>query len=261
MMQYSLRRRYFPPIQAIDMPRASKVQKPVAATNEAQIRQELLVPIAVFLLKSGMSRAQLMTDFRLAIGRAHSSKLKITHMRSGQEVSRIVNRWLRDPIFLNTAGHPADLPLRGPCSIAALIKTSGADIAPMSAIAMLVEFGIVRKVSTRKYRLVRRLVDFGHPEYLPFEPNFRFLLDAVKVSTARLRKPKGAPGLFWQCADNPRISARYASQFLRFAQQRSLSFMHEVNDWLDEHEDSRINPRSKRVQFKRLGIGLFGICQ
>jgi hypothetical protein len=243
------------------MPRASNLLKPVKSTNPAQIGRELLAPIAAFLLKSGISRTQLLSEFRSAIRQASGSKLRVTHMRIGEEASSIVNRWLRDPMFLNNVGRPAELPLRGVRSIAALIKASHTNVSPKAAINMLVEFGIVRMIANGKYRLVRRLVDFGHSEYLPFEPNFRFLADATKVSTSKLRKPKGLPGLFWQCADNPRIHARHAGDFLRFAQQRSLSFMHEINDWLDEHETKRPHSNRTRSQLKRLGIGLFGICR
>ena len=243
------------------MQRASTASTPTTKTNQTQVGRELLVPIAAFLLKSGLSRAQLLSEFRLAIRRAGGSKLKVTHLQIGEEVSSIVNRWLRDPTFLNTVGRPAELPLRGSRSIAALVRASRANISPTAAVNMLVEFGIAREVATRKYRLVRRLVDFGHSEYLPFEPNFRFLVDATKVSTSKLRKPTGTPGLFWQCADNPRIDARHASEFLRFAQQRSLSFMHEINDWLDEHESKRSRSSGKRIHLKRLGIGLFGISR
>jgi hypothetical protein len=242
------------------MPTASKVPKRTSATNATQIRRELLVPIAAFLMKSGLSRAQLVAEFRSAIRHASGSKLTVTHMRIGEEASSIVNRWLRDPMFLNNVGRPAELPLRGRRSITALVRAAHANVSPAAALNMLVEFGIVRKIATNKYRLVRRLVDFGHLEYLPFEPNFRFLLDATKVSTSRLRNPKGTPGLFWQCADNPKIHARHASEFFRFAQQRSLSFMHEINDWLDEHESNLTLSSRSRLPMKRLGIGLFGIC-
>jgi hypothetical protein len=243
------------------MPKESTVFKPTNSTNPRQVSRDLLAPIAAFLLKSGMSRVQLLSEFRSAIRQASGSKLKVTHLQIGEEVSSIVNRWLRDPKFLNSVGRPAELPLRGSRSIAALVSTSHSHISPTAALNMLIEFGIARKVATGKYRLVRRLVDYGHSEYLPFEPNFRFLVDATKVSTSRLRKPKGTPGLFWQCADNPRIDARHATEFLRFAQQRSLSFMHEINDWLDEHESKHSYSRSNRSHLKRLGIGLFGICR
>ena len=243
------------------MPRASQILSARSATTTAHISRDLLAPIAAFLLKSGLSRAQLLREFRSAISHATTSKLKVIHMRIGEEASSIVNRWLRDPMFLNSAGRPADLSLKGARSIAALVRASHTQVSPAAALNMLVEFGIVKKVATGKYRLIRRLVDFGHAEYLPFEPNYRFLVDATKVSTTRLRKPTGTPGLFWQCADNPRIDPRHAGDFLRFAQQRSLSFMHEINDWLDEHESKHSYGSRHRIKLKRLGIGLFGISR
>jgi hypothetical protein len=243
------------------MPRASKLPKHRASTNSPQIGRELLAPITAFLMKSGLPQGELLSEFRAAIRQASRSKLKVTHMQIGEEASSIVNRWLRDPIYLNSVGRPAELPRKGTPSISTLVRVSNTRVSPTAALNLLLEFGIVRKVASGKYRLVRRLVDFGHSDYLPFEPNFRFLVDATKVSTSRLRKPKGTPGLFWQCADNPRIDARYAGEFLRFAQQRSLSFMHEINDWLDEHESKPLKPPRPGTRLKRLGIGLFGICR
>lgn len=243
------------------MPRASKALKPISSTVSTQISRELLAPIAAFLIKSGLSGAQLLQECRSAIRRASGSRLKVTHMGIGEEATSIVNRWLRDPIYLNGVGRPAELPLKGTRSIVSLARASRANVSPSSALKMLVEYGIVKRVSSGKYRLVRRLVDFGHPEYLPFEPNLRFLVDATKVSTNRLRNAKKTPGLFWQCADNSKIDARLAREFLQFAHQRSLSFMHEINDWLDEHECKHPNSIKKQTQLKRLGVGLFGICR
>jgi hypothetical protein len=249
-------------LQAIaNMPRASKALNASSSKNATQIGRELLRPIAAFLIKSGLPRAQLQIEFRSALRLASASKLKVTHLNIGEEATSIVNRWLRDPKFLNGVGQPAELTLNGALSVKALARASRAKVSPRVALNMLVEFGIVRKVASGKYRLIQRLVDFGHPEYLPFEPNFRFLVDATKVSTNKLRNPKGKQGLFWQCADNPRIDARRAGDFLRFARQRSLSFMHEINDWLDQHEDKRSHSTGHKIRLKRVGIGLFGICR
>ena len=234
---------------------------PIGALNSKQIRRDLLAPIASFLIKSGMPADQLLAEFRRAINQASTSKLKVISMQIGEEASNIVNRWLRDPAFLNSAGRPADLSLTGPTSIEGLIKASQTKVSSTAALAMLIEFGLVRKVGSGKYRLVSRMVNFGHLQYLPFEPNYRFLVDATKVSTKRLPSPNGEQGLFWQCADNSRIDTRKCKEFLQFARQRSLSFMHEINDWLDEHEYKRMGPRPKNLRMKRVGIGLFGISR
>ena len=114
-------------------------------TNRTQVGRELLAPIAAFLVKSGLSRTQLLSEFRFAISRAGGSKLKVTHLKIGEEVSSIVNRWLRDPMFLNTVGRPAELTLRGSRSITALVRASRTNVSPTVAVNMLVEFGIVRE--------------------------------------------------------------------------------------------------------------------
>ena len=243
------------------MPAVPKPKTPISSVIATQAGHELLTPIVAFLLKSGVSPAQLQAEIRSAIHRASASKLKVSHVSFGHDSTSIVNRWLRDPNYLNKAGRPDELPLNGSRSIESLVEACHTAVSPSAALKMLLEFGVVRKVTSSKYRLVRRLMDYGHSEHLPFEPNFRFLVDATKVSTRRLRNARKAPGLFWQCADNPRIDSRLAREFLRFAQQRSLSFMHEINDWLDEHECVPSNSISKRIQLKRLGVGLFGICR
>ena len=242
------------------MPRASKAPS-MNSTNLAQVRQELLAPIASFLVKSGLSQKQLLMGFRSALRHASASKLRVTHLQIGEQASSIVNRWLRDPAYLNAAGRPIELSLNGSRSISTLIKASQSTVSPRAAAKMLMEFGIVKRVALGRYRLVRRFVNFGHLRDLPFEPNFKFLVDATKVSTSRLPNASGQPGLFWHCADNSRIDARRAKEFLRFAQQRSLSFMHEINDWLDVHEYKGPQPKGSRIKLKRVGIGLFGISR
>jgi hypothetical protein len=103
-------------------------------------------------------------------------------------------------------------------------------------------------------------MDFWHSDYLPFEPNYRFMVDATRAATNRLLSPKDKNKLFWQCADNPRIHPRDTKAFLIFVKQRGLSFMHEINDWLDEHERTEAGLTQRRAPTRRVGVGLFGIA-
>lgn len=224
--------------------------------------QDLLLPILTFLRRSGIPQSRLLLECRSAIRQAGASKskLKVVRIGSGYVSSSIVNRWLRDPSFLNHAGQPDDLPVRGARSIASLLTACQVTLAPSKVVALLVEFGTIRRVHSGNYRLVRRCLNFMIPEYLPFEPNFRFLVDAALASTRRLGVPHNLPKLFWQCADSKDIHRRHIPEFLRFAQERSLSFMHEVNDWLEEHEVRETGGRKTQENLRRLGVGLFGIC-
>jgi len=241
--------------------------KPFTATSSGSDNNphlkagDLLEPIMAFLGQSGMSKAALLAECHLAIKSATKSRstLKVVHVRFTQEGINVVNRWLRDPVYLNQVGRPEELPLRGARSFGSLVRACGATAAPSIVLAQLIEFGIVRKVASGKYRLIRRLMDFGQKEYVPFEPNFKFLVDATRAATSRLKATTKTPNVFWQCADNLRIPRHLTKDFLRFAHQRSLSFMYEINDWLDQHEsrDSRVT--RSRGQLRRFGVGLFGI--
>ena len=243
------------------MPSTPKPKNLVTTKSTQQIRRELLIPIMAFLHKSGMSKAMLLTECRGAIQAASSSKLKVVHVSIGQDLIGIVNRWLKDPMYLNSSGRPDELPLSGKRSVRSLVRASRTKVSPKAALTLMTTYGVAKMVSSGKYRLVRRLMDYGHTKYMPFEPNYRFLVDATKVSTKRLRRTDKRAGIFWQCADNPRIDSRKMGEFMQFAQQRGLSFMHEINDWLDEHDCAISRVTKRRPTLKRIGVGLFGICQ
>ena len=106
-------------------------------------------------------------------------------------------------------------------------------------------------------------VNFAVPDYIPFEPNFQFLVDAVRASTWGSGITPKAPRLFWQNVASNHVPQKYAAEFLRFAKDRGLTFMHEINDWLEAHEaaaGTRALGAKKNGNTPRLGIGLFGVC-
>ena len=222
----------------------------------------LLGPIIGFLHGSGISKKEILAECRSAIRKAESKsyKLPVTHVEFGKDAIEIVNRWLRDPKYLNRHGRPDDLPLAGQRSLTSLVDDCRVNVAAKSALNHLLKFKIATRVSSKQYRLVKTLMDFWHADHLPFEPNFRFLVDATRAATNRLQRPKNRHRLFWHCADNSKIPPRATDEFLNFAWQRGLSFMREINDWLDEHEQRNATIGKRRHhETKRLGIGLFPI--
>jgi len=243
------------------MPSTLKLKNSTTSKSTPQIRRELLTPIMAFLHKSGISKATLLAECRTAIQAASSSKLRIVHVSIGQDLIAIVNRWLKDSTYLNSSGRPDELPLNGKRSIRSLVRTSGTKVSPKQALTLMTTYGVATRVSSGKYRLVRRLMNYGHTKYIPFEPNYKFLVDATRVSTRTLKRIDKRAGLFWQCADNPKIDSRKIGDFMQFAQQRGLSFMHEINDWLDANDCATFRVTKSRPNLKRVGVGLFGICQ
>lgn len=238
------------------MRRAKPKDRATHAPMTSQDASALIGPIIGFLYQSGFSKKRLLTECRQAVQKAETkpSKIPVSHVNFGKDAIDIVNRWLRDPKYLNQYGRPDELPLAGAKSLTSLIKDCRVEVSPNRALMNLLLFKMVTQVASKKYRLVQRSMSFWHADHLPFEPNFRFLVDATRAALSRLQQP--ASKLFWLCADNPRIHARLSKEFIVFAKQRGLSFMHEMNDWLDEHEVRSGSSAMRKVPMKRLGVSI-----
>lgn len=245
------------------MPQAAKNKEAKPASFESPAIQDLLVPIAAFLRGSGVKQTQLLSEWRTAIRRTSGNKPRLKVVRIGFEYldSTVVSRWLRDPVYLNRAGQPVDLPLKGKISITSLVKACHVAALPRGVVSSLVEFGSAKEISPGRYRLVLRALNFSIPNLLPFEPNFQFLVDAARASTWGSAAAGKEPRLFWQNAISTNVHRRHVPDFLRFAKQRGLTFAHEIDDWLEAHEAQNSRASGKNAKtMKRLGIGLFGIC-
>jgi hypothetical protein len=214
-----------------------------------------------FLSRAGLTEPQILSNCRAAIrrGKGISSGPKVACIGTGHDSSIIVARWLRDPTYLNRAGRPEDLPLNGRASLSSLLKDCRIDTPPDSATKVLLQFGTVQKIRGGKYRLVKRYMNYAIPRFLPFEPNIQFMTDAVKATTRGLGIGRPQPRVFCKWVDNARIPRRFEAEFSRFSEMRGLAFLHEINDWLDEHCDAESSSRLSSKNVRRLGMGLFGI--
>ena len=208
------------------------MQKPIARKTNAGKQfanaaiRDLLISIADFLSRSGISQAKLFAEWRSAVQLSGKMKpkIKVDHIGSEHLNSSIVSRWLRDPQYLNHAGRPDDLPLNGERSIASWLLKDQPTTAPQKIATVLEKFGIIKNIAPGRCRLVRRTTNSSIPDYLPFEPNFRFLVDAAQASRWGSGSDPKAPRQFWQsvsstqhtsstCSGIPTILKRSWSHF------------------------------------------------
>jgi hypothetical protein len=222
----------------------------------------LLRPIVAFLRRSGIAEAELVAEFELALKQAANSHRKVDITRIGTTSScvDVVDRWLRDPAYVNVVGKPRDLPLTGKVSVSALMKSVGAKGSPMQLVRFLAKFGTVKKTSKGTYALVKRYMNYTVPGTLPYEPNMEFLVDAVAASTRGLGSRRDEGSLFWLRAQNESLPKRHVSEFLAYARQRSLVFLQEVDDWLEQHSTTGVEKRRNEKLLRRVGVGLFPFC-
>jgi hypothetical protein len=241
-------------------------RKSSARTNNASHPSEsyvegLLTPLMTFLSRSGLTDLQIVSLCGSALkkGKIVRSGPKVTRIGPAHDSSIIVARWLRDPTYLNRAGRPEDLPLRGRLSVSSLLKDCGIGTSPAAALNVLLKFNTARRIANGKYRLTKRYMNYSIPGVLPFEPNMQFMTAAVRATTRGLGVDKPQPRVFCKWVDNVCIPRRFEADFSHFAERRGLAFLHEVNDWLDEHCHLPLRDQPRRRKMSRLGMGLFAI--
>jgi hypothetical protein len=244
------------------MLKKNKPQKRKADGNQSSPQPiDLLAPIFALLIRAGYSKGDIAEIYDQALSKATASRRGPHVFRIGDDyiTADLIHRWLRDPKYINANGKPKELPIVGKCSFQTLVRESEPGANPDDVAKLLLKFGVVRKLESGSLRLVRRSLNFSIPDALPFEPNFNFLLDAARSCTRGLAQGSAAPKLYWHSADSKHIASRDTDAFLKFSEERSLSFMHEINDWLDQHASSSVHRPA--IKPRRVGVGLFAVAE
>jgi len=241
------------------VPATARMKSTHAVRNKEVL--QLLGPIVALLQRSGVSDSELVHGFSLALKKARSSKDTIKVLRLGSYYQRgeLTDRWIRDPKYTNAAGKPLDLPIRGATSLASLAKDSGVTDRPTEILSMLLKFGNVVKVTRGRYRLVKRYMNYKASGLLPFEPNYQFLIDAISAATRGMGSLDPNQSLYWLNAEHKYVPASCVGEFLEYLRSRGVIFLHEVNDWLDQHAIDGVGKPRSGARVRRVGVGLFPI--
>lgn len=218
----------------------------------------LLHPIAAFLRKAGLSRAESLECFAAAFDRSLTAKSS----RSIEEIGRttgyadIVTYWSRNREFLDQRGRPRALPFRGRNSFSRLVHLAASGLVARTALGILTEYGNVRKNKHGKYELIRPFFVVSSRTKMALEPASAFLTDASSTLSKILRRRRNSrvPELFWRKVESTRISDADAKEFNAFASERSLLFLEELDDWLEAHSKTA---KKRRGRSRRVGLGVF----
>ena len=226
--------------------------------------ESFLFPIAAFLKDGGLSRMEATEVLLAAYERAGKTfkKQKIKHIGHRIPYQNVIASWIRDKRFLDASGKPRILAMGGRDGFAALVRQGRGQykIDPKTMLSVLLHYGNVRKIGKDRYSLVESFFNsFGFKD-LAFEPHASFLADASETLGRMLvgKKKTQARKPFWLRVENVELSAVAARKFNSYIRSRSLTFLEEVDDWLEAHaqkdKKSRSSPRKRRV-----GLGLFSI--
>jgi hypothetical protein len=220
----------------------------------------LLVPIAAFLHAGGMSNETALNVFSDALKKASGGSIgrRIVRIGNPTRYAEVVSVWLRDPAYLDEKGWPRALTLNGRLSFASLVKKVTLETDPTHVLSVLMRYGNVKRTKDGLYELIRPFFYSSGPKTMAYEPLAHFLSDASSTLSKILKRSSTwrGPDLFWQKAENPRLTEDAARRFALFAKERSLVFLHELDDWLEANSQKN---RAKRCRLRRIGLGIFSI--
>ncbi len=226
-------------------------------TIDRKRAESLLYPIAAFLKGGGLSKRESLSCFAAAFDSSLNTKTprQMEHIGDPTGYADIVTLWTRDKEFLDSAGRPRALSLKG---FANLVQKVPCGVGARTALGVLVGYGNVRKNRFGKYELARPFFFASSHTKLAFEPVAFFLSDASSTLSKILRRRRNArtPELFWRKVESTLISDTDAQKFNAFARERSFLFLEELDDWLEAH--ARDGKRQKG-KTRRVGLGLFSI--
>jgi hypothetical protein len=215
--------------------------------------ESLLFPVVAFLRMSGLTKETIEKSLSLAYSR------RIKRIGHPMRYADAMATWIRDKRFLNATGEPRPLKLKGKTGFAALVRAVSPGSDPLEMLTALKRFGNVRTLRDGTYKLINPFFIFLTPKSIALEPTAYFLEDASATISRILtwRKRSGGPDVFWRKVENANLTTASARKFLDFTRQRTLTFLEELNDWLEAHCETRVN--NAKLPRHRVGLGLFYI--
>jgi hypothetical protein len=231
-------------------------QKTVINRRQAEA---LLFPIAKFLQIGGLSQKDAGAIFSTAYRKALTKQeLKIQHIGHHTHYQDIIGLWTKGRQFVSNTGCPRLLEETGRNSFATLVHEASPKYNPNEVLKILLRYGNVRQTRARKYKLVRRFFVSNTPNSIAFEPIAYFLADASTTARHLLKRNINSrgPSHYWRRVETTELSDTLARKFSLFAKERSLTFLEELDDWLDAHKSESQRKHKKR---RRVGVGVFSV--
>lgn len=218
--------------------------------------------IVAFFIAAGMDEQTLLATVENAAVKARKCKpsTRFFSVPSTAELIGIVDRWRKDPKYVNSAGRPADLPLRGALSITSLIKAEPNLKLPVSQyIESLLNVGAAVKTSGGAVRLTKNYLYFRQSGSVPYEPNVQFLEAAVAAATRPISSRAIEKEIFWRMASVDCLPNGKVQAFMAFAKRHGNVLLSDLDDWLTQHAQPHRSARAPRQ--KRVGVAMFPYVQ
>lgn len=174
----------------------------------------------------------------------------------GNRISQLLSAWHADSEFCDEQGQPRVLPATGPSgSLESLLDRYAGDL-PHGAIRKeMQQRALIEELKDGRFRVLKR--DYVYSELDP-DMIYRMgvaLHDHGATLEHNLNEERNAPPRFEAVADNARVRPATYQAFQKLVEERGLSFLEEMDDWLSSNEvDTESDTGTNTV---RLGVGVY----
>lgn len=173
--------------------------------------------------------------------------------RELRDATHVLTVWFSEPAYLDSAGMPRPLPLRGPgYSLERLVSSINPGLDPAAVLTYLVKGRAVRRRGSRYVPRSRALSLRGMRGPNEFR-NLRGLLAMLRTIEHNNRPRRQAPSWFEFSAENPRIPKRACGKFDEFVSVRAMRYLYDADSELRRLELT-CKPGEPTV---RLGTGVY----
>ncbi len=166
---------------------------------------------------------------------------------------RVISGWVNSPHYHDARGVPADLPMEGSASFAALVKEFSGDVPTQAMLAVLEAAGSV-ELRNGQVRLVRHAYVPGKDPVDKIQILGNDCAELIATIDHNLTASKGALR-YQRKVSNHALHASMLPAFQELSAARSQALLEELDDWLSQHE---VTPEeSSSACYVSLGIYFF----
>lgn len=220
----------------------SQPRRRPAARSRKESLAEMMRSLLLFMLDSGMTRAQLGALLDAALGHAYAKRAEAARMREhSATVSGVLFAWHREPRCLDAAAQPLPLTLRGKRDSVEALASEHCSRREIDVVL----------TALREQRLIRPA---GRGRWLPSGPVATFrdyspqlsgyvgeailnLMTTIQANLDAPASPRGrhVPPLIERAALVRDLPRSLAAEFRSHVQEQGSAFLANIDDWLEAH--------------------------
>lgn len=205
-------------------------------------------------IRTGISRKEVARIRSVVLERLQQQTQPDDESPSSGHIARVLQLWFADSRFVDSTGHPIDLPLGGDgVTFSSLVRAAGGDVPPGAVRAELVDAGAVEELDDGRLRPIKRYfvpADVGEDLLV----GLTHILGPVLAGLARNTDRNCSQPFFQRVAYSDRLTGSSVPLFREMSRDLSSSFLQAIDDWLSTNESKVDLPASDR---NGVGVGVF----